>query len=91
MAAAGLEMESEAKKAAPVGTPESTGIKGYAGGRLRGSIHYRPTDFGYGAEIFTNVEYAGYVNNGTSRMKARPFMQKGQNAGRIKFVKMMLR
>lgn len=80
MAAAGLEMESEAKKAAPVDT-----------NRLRSSIHYTPTDFGYGAQISAPVEYAKYQNDGTSRIKGRRFMQKGQNAGRVKFVKMMLR
>ena len=34
----GLVAEGYAKKLAPVGTPESTGIPGYIGGLLRGSI-----------------------------------------------------
>ena len=34
----GLLAEGYAKKLAPVGTPESTGIPGYIGGLLRGSI-----------------------------------------------------
>lgn len=36
----GLTAEGYAKKLAPVGTPESTGIPGYVGGRLRNSITY---------------------------------------------------
>jgi hypothetical protein len=31
-------IERNAKRSAPVGTPESTGIKGYLGGSLRDSI-----------------------------------------------------
>lgn len=36
----GMAAETYAKALCPVGTPESTGIKGYMGGTLRGSITY---------------------------------------------------
>lgn len=36
----GMAAETYAKALCPVGTPESTGIKGYIGGTLRGSITY---------------------------------------------------
>lgn len=36
----GMAAETYAKGLCPVGTPESTGIKGYIGGTLRGSITY---------------------------------------------------
>ena len=64
-------------KKAPVGTPESTGIKGYIGGTLRQSIDSRVKDGGFQGEIFTGVEYAKYQNNGTSKIKGKRFMEKG--------------
>jgi HK97 gp10 family phage protein len=70
---AGIECQAEAKKACPVGTPESTHKKGYAGGRLRASIMYKKLDdFTY--TVSTNVLYAPYVEFGTKKMKARPFL-----------------
>ena len=60
----GQTAEGYAKEDCPVGTPESTGKKGYIGGTLRGSIS---NDFGeegngvYAVYIGTNVDYAIYV------------------------------
>lgn len=69
---AGINTEAYAKQACPVGTPESTGIKGYVGGRLRSSISYTP---GYlKCSVGTNVEYGPYVELGTYKMAARPFL-----------------
>jgi HK97 gp10 family phage protein len=71
--AAGLECQGLAKKACPVGTPESTGKKGYIGGRLRSSIQYQrlgPRE----CKVWTNVFYAVFVEMGTVRMKARPYL-----------------
>lgn len=52
----GGKAEKYAKALCPVGTPESTGIPGYVGGRLRNSItHTVENDT---AIIGTNVEYA---------------------------------
>ena len=60
--AIGLVAEGHAKAECPVDT-----------GRLRNSIsHARDDDAAY---IGTNVEYAPYVELGTSRMKARPFLR----------------
>ena len=81
MGAAGLDMQNAAKEAAPVGTPESTGIKGYLGGTLRQSIRYVQIENGLGAKISTNVHYAVYQNNGTSRISGKRFMEKGFAAG----------
>lgn len=62
----GLKAESYAKRICPVDT-----------GRLRNSISHttaREGD-GYSAMIGTNVEYARYVEMGTSRMRAQPYLR----------------
>ena len=100
----GLVAEGYAKKLAPVGTPESTGIPGYIGGLLRGSITHavsgkqpsistyqdnagkrRGSYSGTAPEegdsnkkavyIGTNVEYSSYVELGTIKMDAKPFLK----------------
>ncbi|MBQ7825068.1 MAG: HK97 gp10 family phage protein, partial [Clostridia bacterium] len=62
------EIKSDAVKYAkdlcPVGTEESTGIKGYPGGTLRRSIRGRIVN-GDTLEVGSNVEYAPYVELGT--------------------------
>ena len=60
----GMKAEKYAKKLCPVGTEESTGIKGYRGGTLRNSIAYRVTSADT-LEVGSNVEYAPYVELGT--------------------------
>ena len=57
--AVGQTAEADVKILVPVGTPESTGIKGYVGGRLRSSISHEVRD--KEVVIGTNVEYAKYV------------------------------
>lgn len=60
--AIGLTAEAHAKELCPVDT-----------GRLRNSIsHARDDDSAY---IGTNVEYAAYVELGTSKMKPRPYLR----------------
>lgn len=60
--AIGLQAEGYAKRLCPVDT-----------GNLRNSIsHTTDKDSAY---IGTNVEYAPYVELGTSRMKARPYLK----------------
>lgn len=63
----GIKAEKYAKARCPVGTPESTGIKGYRGGTLRNSITFEVTsDNGDGVVVIgSNVEYAPYVELGT--------------------------
>ena len=59
----GIKAERYAKARCPVGTPESTGKKGYRGGTLRNSITFQVE--GDTLSIGTNVEYAPYVELGT--------------------------
>ena len=56
-----LEIETGAKKRCPVDT-----------GRLRSSIHHRGRDLDY--EILTDVHYGKYIEYGTSKMGAKPYM-----------------
>ena len=60
--AIGLIAEGYAKEKCPVDT-----------GRLRNSISHARDD--NAAYIGTNVEYAPYIELGTSRMKARPYLR----------------
>lgn len=71
----GLVAEGYAKAACPVGTPESTGIKGYVGGRLRNSITHVVDESTKTVYIGTNVEYAPYVELGTKHQKAQPYLR----------------
>lgn len=59
----GGKVESYAKRLCPVGTEESTGIKGYRGGTLRNSITH--TVEGRTMIAGSNVVYAPYVELGT--------------------------
>ncbi len=66
--------EGYAKQLCPVGTPESTGIKGYVGGTLRNSITHQME--GKNAVIIaSNVHYAPFVELGTVKMRAQPYMR----------------
>lgn len=67
--------ERNVKAITPVGTPESTGKPGYIGGTLRNSISGEPQ--GDTAYIGTNVEYAAYVELGTYKMAAQPYLRPG--------------
>lgn len=71
-----LQVHRAAVRLCPVGTPESTGKKGYAGGRLRSSLTWElATDAdGLMAVVGTDVEYAPYVELGTSKMAAQPYL-----------------
>lgn len=60
----GLLAENYAAKKCPVDT-----------GNLRGSITYEVDTDGNAVYIGTNVEYAPYVELGTSRQKAQPFLR----------------
>ena len=64
LTAVGMTAEGHAKKNCPVDT-----------GRLRNSISTAVDDSEEAAYIGTNVEYAPYVELGTSRMAARPFLK----------------
>ena len=60
----GIKIERYAKKLCPVGTPESTGKKGYRGGTLRNSITHE-VQTAERLAVGSNVEYAPYVELGT--------------------------
>lgn len=87
----GLKSEAYAKKLCPVGTPESTGVKGYRGGDLRNSIAFRVDTTGpeKTLEIGSNVEYAPYVELGTGPHFVPPpewerfEAEKGKGVGKV--------
>lgn len=68
----GLYVQAEAKLRAPVGVYNDG--SGRVGGNLRGSIEYRTDSSNKKVDIFTDVEYAHYVEHGTSKMAAQPFL-----------------
>ncbi len=61
--AAAIVAEGEAKKITPVGTPESTGIPNYRGGRLRSNVTHDSDETGF--VVGVNVFYGKFVHNGT--------------------------
>lgn len=64
VAEASLEVETEAKRNTPVDT-----------GRLRSSLGQEVVDSqGLSRDVATNVEYAPYVEYGTSTQEAQPFL-----------------
>ena len=63
-----LKAEAEAKKICPVDT-----------GRLRSSITHKVE--GLLGEVGTNVHYAPYVEFGTRKMKAQPYLKPGGEEG----------
>lgn len=68
-----LDIERDAKQTAPVDT-----------GKLRGSIQTSFSDDLH-AEVGTNTEYAAYVEYGTSRMNAQPYMTPAAERNRAAF------
>ena len=74
----GIKAEKYAKGRCPVGTPQSTGIKGYRGGTLRNSITFQVTSEGRDSIVVigSNVEYAPYVELGTGPyFKSPPYWE----------------
>ena len=60
---AALDVQREARVRCPVDT-----------GRLRASIRPRFYSQGLAADVFTDVEYAPFVEFGTRRMAAKPYL-----------------
>lgn len=61
-----IKVQNEARRLCPVDT-----------GRLRASIHHVPgrDARGFYVQVGTNVNYAGFVEFGTRRMRAQPFLR----------------
>ena len=71
----GGQLQEKAMRNAPVGTPESTGIPGYIGGTLKRSIHLEIADGGMSAEVEPTADYGAYVELGTRKMEAQPYLK----------------
>jgi len=71
---AGHDVEGRAKAVVPIDT-----------GALMNSIQTKITDGGFGAEIAPHTDYAVYVEFGTRRMGARPYMTPAGEAVRPAF------
>ena len=61
-----LKLHSDLIKVAPVGTPESTGIKGYVGGSFKADWKVKKK-FQMEWEITNNMEYASFLWRGHSK------------------------
>lgn len=83
----GAQLQTKAQKNAPVGTPQSTGIPGYVGGKLKQSIGLEITDGGLTAEVEPTADYAAYVEYGTRFMDAQPYLKPAYDEQKKKFVK----
>lgn len=79
MDAIGQACEDYAKLKCPVGTPESTGIPNYKGGTLRNSITHAVSSDGKTVVVGSNVKYAPYVEFGTYKMDAQPYLRPAAN------------
>ena len=76
------KVQRSAKDLAPVGTPESTGIKGYVGGTLKASIKSKTFKKEQTGVVYTTLEYAPHQEFGTRFMPAQPFMRPAMNMHR---------
>lgn len=63
LARAGMLTEMDAKTTAPVDT-----------GKLRQSIYFETLDGGFTVRVTANTSYAAYVEYGTSRQRAQPYL-----------------
>lgn len=83
----GADLQTKAQENAPVGTPQSTGIPGYVGGTLKGSVELDITDGGLTAEVEPTADYAAYVEYGTRFMEAQPYLKPAYDEQKKKFIK----
>lgn len=81
-----IRVEAQAKRNASQPPPSVPGMgPAVRTGRLRGSITWRPGSDSVSpfVDIGSAVTYAPYVELGTSRMAARPFLRPALEAARI--------
>lgn len=78
-----IQVHNAASRLVPVGTPESTGKKDYRGGALKASLTFGLTtdEQGLMAVVGANTDYAAYVEIGTSKMAAQPYLLPALEAG----------
>ena len=86
----GQAAEGYAKDLSPVGTPESTGIAGYIGGTLKNSITYKILPSENLLYVGTRVEYAPFVELGTVKKGARPFIKPALTDYKLTYRNIML-
>jgi HK97 gp10 family phage protein len=69
-------VEQLAQARCPVGTPESTGKKDYVGGTLKASIAHEHEAGSLTGDVGSGTEapYGPFVEHGTYKMRAQPFM-----------------
>lgn len=80
-----IRVEGHAKRLASNASPSSPGEgPGVVTGRLRGSITWRPGEDGVSpyVDVGSNVLYAPYLELGTSKMAARPFLRPALESAR---------
>lgn len=73
---AGMKIQADAKKNAPVDT-----------GRLKNSITTETYNGGFTVEVGTNVEYAIFAEYGTRYWSGKPFLQPAYDSNAEKIVK----
>lgn len=83
---AGIVCHASTVRKCPVGTPESTGIKGYKGGRLRSSYKYKRTGW-MECKVGTNTKYAppvefGHETRSGGHVAAKPHLFPGYLDGK---------
>lgn len=61
--------------------------KGYSKGNLRRNITPNIEDGGLTGRVKADVEYSGYVEKGTRKMDAQPFMEPAKEEVEPKFIK----
>lgn len=59
---------------------------GYATGATKRSITLEITDGGFTAKVTAGTDYSGYLEKGTRKMEAQPFMQPAFNEIQPKFI-----
>ena len=74
-----INIDRKAKKFVPIVT-----------GRLEGSIHFERLGNGNTARVFTNVEYASFVEFGTSKQRKQPYMTPAANIERVNYKQRMI-
>lgn len=77
IAGAALVCQRATKAKCPVGTPQSTGKKGYVGGTLKKSYQKIQSLDGLESAVFTDVLYGKFQELGTYKMKAQPHLYPG--------------